>query len=594
MEIRLDYPFDGALISKKRRAIRRQLLEGGGPFLDKKIAVLGGSTTQDICDLLELFLLNNGIRPAFYQPEYGQYWQEAMFDNPPLEAFGPDLIFVHTSLRNLTQAPTPRSSPEQAAQLLEEEYARFEGMWQQLAQRYHCPIIQNNFEPPYYRLMGNRDASDPRGLTHFATALNEKFYTYAQNYPHFYIHDINRLAAEHGLLQWADPRFWHLYKYCLAPAAIPAFAFNLARIIRSLYGGNKKVLALDLDNTLWGGVVGDDGPEGLAIGHETAMGEVYSEFQAYLKAHKDLGVVLAVNSKNDEANALAGLCHPEGTLRPEDFAALCANWLPKDENIRQLAAELTLGADSFVFVDDNPAERAIVAGAGLGTAVPDMGQVQDYVRVLDQNGYFEVTALSADDLARGEMYLQNNQRRRQQAAFASYDDYLKSLEMKADIRPFEGLYLPRIAQLTNKSNQFNLTTRRYNEAELEALAADPNSLTLYGRLADRFGDNGVVTVVAARQQQETLHLELWLMSCRVLKRGMEDAMMDRLMALAAGRGVKRVVGYYYKTPKNAMVAEFYSGFGFEKISEAENGDSVWQLETAAYAPKNKWIEVDEG
>ena len=275
----LEYPFDSEYILKKSKKIRRQLLESGTGFLDKKIAVLGGSTTHDIIRVLEVFLLQQGIRPQFYESEYAQYWQDVMFDNPELEAFQPDLIFIHTSGRNVTAYPAVTDSAEQIDALLEEQYEHFRVMWEKIADKYQCPVIQNNFEYPFYRVLGNQEAVYRQGRISFLNGLNEKFYQYAREHTGFYIHDINYMAAAYGLDRWADPFYWHMYKYALCMQAIPEFAFNLSNIIKAVFGKNKKSLVLDLDNTLWGGIVGDDGVENLEIGQETSMGQVYAEFQ---------------------------------------------------------------------------------------------------------------------------------------------------------------------------------------------------------------------------------------------------------------------------------------------------------------------------
>lgn len=383
-----------------------------------------------------------------------------------------------------------------------------------------------------------------------------------------------------------------MYKYAMCLDAIPSLANSLANIIKSLYGRNKKALVLDLDNTLWGGVVGDDGVDGIAVGPEVPEGQVYAEFQSYCKALKSIGVVLAVDSKNDEENALAGLNHPDGVLRPEDFVAIKANWDPKDQNLKAIAAELNLGADSFVFADDNPAERAIVAAQVPGVATPVLDGAENYIKTLDHGGYFEVTTLSGEDLKKTELYHANAERRRAQAAFADYGAYLDSLEMAATIRGFEPLYIQRIAQLTNKSNQFNLTTLRCSEDDIRSMAEDPAWLCLYGKLVDKFGDNGVVTVVAGQAEGETLHLRLWLMSCRVLKRGMEDAMMDAVVADAAARGLKTIRGYYYPTAKNGMVKEFYAEMGFARVDEDAEGNTTWELDVESYASRHPHMKIE--
>ena len=364
------YPLDTAQLLRKKRRIRRELLAQLPNPLHKNIAILGGSTTNEVADQLGLFLLRYGIEAAFYQSEYGRYWQDAMFGTPELDAFAPDVIYIHTNWRNIETFPTTASTPAEIEEMLEAEYNRFAAMWQALADKFHCPIIQNNFDRPNYRLLGNRDVWDPHGRTNFLARLNQKFYAYAASHENFFINDIDYLSADYGLTAWGDAFYWHMYKYAMCLDAIPSLANSLANIIKSIYGRNKKVLALDLDNTLWGGVVGDDGVDGIAVGPEVPEGQVYAEFQSYCKALKSIGVVLAVDSKNDEENALAGLNHPDGVLRPDDFVAIKANWDPKDRNLQAIAEELNLGVDSFVFADDNPAERAIVAAQLPGVETP--------------------------------------------------------------------------------------------------------------------------------------------------------------------------------------------------------------------------------
>ena len=586
------YPLDTEQLLRKKRRIRRELLAQNPNPLHKKIAILGGSTTNEVADQLGLFLLNYGIEAEFYQSEYGQYWQDAMFGTPELDAFHPDVIYIHTNWRNIEHFPTTSDTPAQVDEMLEAEYSRFETMWQALAQKFSCPVIQNNFDRPNYRLMGNRDVWDVRGRTNFISRLNQKFYAYASAHEDFYINDLDYLASDYGLTAWGDAFFWHMYKYAMCLDAIPSLANSLANIIKSLYGRNKKALVLDLDNTLWGGVVGDDGVDGIAVGPEVPEGQVYAEFQSYCKALKSIGVILAVDSKNDEENALAGLNHPDGVLRPDDFVDIKANWDPKDQNLKAIAADLNLGADSFVFADDNPAERAIVAAQVPGVATPVLDGAENYIKTLDHGGYFEVTTLSGEDLKKTELYHANAERRRAQAAFADYGAYLDSLEMTATIRGFEPLYIQRIAQLTNKSNQFNLTTLRCSEDDIRSMADDPSWLCLYGKLEDKFGDNGVVTVVAGQAEGDTLHLRLWLMSCRVLKRGMEDAMMDAVVADAAARGLKTIRGYYYPTAKNGMVKEFYAGMGFTQVEADEEGNTAWELTVAQYTPRHPHMKIE--
>lgn len=591
----LEYPFDPEWILKKKKALKRELLQNTQQtFLEKKIAILGGSTTRDIRDILELFLLNYGIRPCFYESEYNQYYADGMFPNPALEEFHPDILYIHTSNRNIEQYPSLEDDRTLVTQKLQAEYERFQVLWEHLHAVYGCPVIQNNFEPPLYRLLGNRDASDHRGRWNYIQRLNQMFYEYADTHQDFYIHDICYEAADYGLERWSDPFYWNMYKYAMCVPAIPYMAFQLARIIKSIFGRNKKVLNLDLDNTLWGGVIGDDGPENIEIGQETSLGQTYAEFQDYLKQHKKLGVLLSVNSKNNEETALSGLERADSVLKREDFVAFRANWEPKSHNLYATAEELKLLPESFVFVDDNPAEREIVRQEVPGAAVPEITKVEEYIRVLDRSGFFEVTNFSEDDLKRNEMYLANEQRNRMQKNFSDYGDYLRSLEMKAQIGAFDPAYFSRIAQLTNKSNQFNLTTHRYSQSEIEQIAADPQYLTLCGRLEDKFGDNGVVSIVIGRKEKDVLQIELWLMSCRVLKRDMEYAMMDTLVKQCRDCGILQIYGYFYPTAKNAMVKDFYALQGFEKLEEDVDGNAKWSFRIPEqYTLKNQVITVME-
>jgi len=321
----LEYPFDSQYIIKKRKSLKKALMADGSKRLKKKIAVFGGSTTNDIVVYLDLFLLNHGIEAEFYQSEYAQYWQDAMFPSQELLDFAPDIVFIHTTNRNITSYPTVKDSKETVREMLDAEYRKFEQMWEKISQTYHCPIIQNNFEMPFFRLMGNKDCSDCHGRVNYLTRLNEKFYEYAEKTEGFYINDINYISASFGLKEWSNPSYWNMYKYAMCVDAIPEFSFNLANIVKSVFGKNKKALALDLDNTLWGGVVGDDGVDGIQIGQETGVSQSYYEFQTYIRSLKDLGIVLTVCSKNDHENAIAGLNHPEGALKPDDFIIIKAN-----------------------------------------------------------------------------------------------------------------------------------------------------------------------------------------------------------------------------------------------------------------------------
>ena len=587
----LIYPFDPNYILENKRKLKKQLLEDSNSFVEKKIAILGGSTTSAIRQMMELFLLNNGIKPSFYESEYNKFYEDAMFDNEELKNFAPDIIYICTTNRNITKYPDLNSDVDA---LLNNEYEKFNGIWKSLKEKYNCPVIQNNFELPYYRLMGNKDASDIHGKVNFVSRLNMLFYEYAQNNENFYICDINYISADYGLKKWSDPFYFHMYKYAMNVNAIPYLSFNVANIIKSIFGKNKKGFVLDLDNTLWGGVIGDDGVEGIKVGPEEPEGQVYSEFQRYLKEHKQLGVILNIDSKNEYENAIAGLKHPDSELSEDDFVEIKANWEPKDRNFEQIAKDINLLPESLVFVDDNPAERHIVTEQLKGVVAPELDSVEHYIEYIDRNGFFEVTTLSNDDLKRNEMYKQNAERAKAEASFSNYKDYLLSLKMKGIIKPFEPLYIERISQLSNKSNQYNLTTRRYTVSDIEKIAEDDNYISLYGKLIDRFGDNGLVSVVIGHIIEDTCHIDLWIMSCRVLKRDLEYAMMDELVKKCKERNIREIRGYYYPTAKNAMVKDFYSLQGFSKISEDEKGNSEWSYVIEDdYKLKNEVIEVED-
>ena len=593
------YPFNAESIIRNKIKLRKQFLEDeNNSYVKKRIAILGGQTTKAIVQILELFLLNNGIQPIFYESEYNKFFEEGLFPNELLASFHPDIIYICSSIRNINEYPQMVDAADDIKAKHNSVIDKFEMLWRNIEETYHCVIIQNNFEYPFFRLMGNKDASDIHGRVNFITNLNLAFYEYAQLHDNFYICDINYISASYGLDKWSDPYYWYMYKYAIAVPAIPYLSFNVANIVKSIYGRNKKAFNLDLDNTLWGGIVGDDGAENIEIGQETSLAQTYSEFQEYIKLHKQIGVLLTVNSKNDEGNAKAGFDRPDSILKESDFVSFKANWNPKSQNLSETASELALLPESFVFVDDNPAEREIVRSQIPGVAIPEITEVEHYIQTIDKSGYFEVTNLSSDDLERNKMYQENVKRHQLEVSFESYEEYLKSLEMKGEIQNFIPMYMSRIAQLTNKSNQFNLTTKRYTQAEIENVAKDLSRIALYGKLEDKFGDNGVVSIVIGRidgKNHDELHIELWLMSCRVLKRNMEFAMMDEIVREAKSRRIKRIIGYYYPTSKNAMVKEFYNMQGFEKIKEDDEGNTVWKYEIPDnYENKQSVIAVNQG
>ena len=584
----IDYPFDGATLLQKKRSLRRELLQRSG-LIDKKVAILSGSTIGEIKNMLELFLLNEGIKPEFYIGGYGLFYENLVFDDGSLAAFKPDFLYIHTSRKNLQQLPVPSDSEADVAAKLDAEWARFEAAFV-AAKKFGCPVIVNSFDPPTHRLMGNRDAVDARGSVHFINEMNARIATYVAKNDGFYLNDLAYLAARFGLDNWFSESEWYLYKYAVSMQYIPELCHNISLIIKSLLGKNKKGLVLDLDNTLWGGVIGEVGAQGVELSTETPGGMAYSEFQQYLRQLEDLGILLNVASKNEESIALTGFERSDSPLKRKDFLCFKANWEPKSQNIAKIAQEINILPESLVFVDDNPAEREIVRQQLPAVTIANFSAPEEMIASLDRAGYFEVTALSADDAKRNEMYRQNLQRAAAQQSFGSYDDYLRSLEMTAKLGSFDPPHAERITQLINKTNQFNLTTRRYTAQEVESLIGNPDAVTLYGRLEDKFGDNGLVSAMIGSISGDTCTVDLWIMSCRVFKRNLEQTMMDEFVRRCAGRGVKKVVGHYLPTAKNLLVKEIYGTMGFEKTSEDENS-STFVLNVADYRPQNDILTV---
>ena len=571
----IEIPIDPLQILRKKKSLKRLLSQRQG-LLKKRIAILGGSTTAEIRDILEIFLLDGGIEPEFYESEYNQYFQELAFDNEKLKCFDPDLIFIHTTGVNILNFPSLDDTRVNVEKKLNEEISTYTNLWQRAHATYGCPIIQNNFENPYLRPLGNLDFSDYRGRTSYIRSLNEKIATYAQENLNFYVHDIHYLSSWLGLEKWSNRKDWYSYKYALAFECIPAFAQNLSAIIKAIFGKTKKALVLDLDNTLWGGVIGDDGPDQIKIGNDTTVGEAHSELQAYIRQLRDRGILLAISSKNDFNTAREGFNHPHTVLRFEDFAAFQANWEPKSENIKVIANQINIGIDSLVFLDDNPSERELVKQQVPEVTVLDArGDIEQYVTTIDRSGLFEPISISSEDLIRARYYEENATRTEFQSQFLDYGKYLDSLEMITEILAFETKNLSRITQLINKTNQFNLTTRRYTIAETKTIAQAPNMIGLSGQLKDKFGDNGLVSVLIGTLQGYRIEIDLWLMSCRVLKRDMELAMFDELAVIAKRCGAKEIFGKYVPTEKNGIIAHLYENLGFKNTKNLANGETHW-------------------
>jgi FkbH-like protein len=586
----LEHPLDVNKILRKKKSIKKDLLLNDN-FIDKNIAILGGSTTSEIKNILELFLLKIGIKPSFYESEYNKYYEDALFGNDELDKFNPDIIYIHITNKNIIKFPGTKDSSEDVDLLISSEIQKYKSIWSSLS-KFDCAIIQNNFDYTENRNLGNLDCYDIHGKTYFINKLNDEFSLNARGIKKLYINDINYLSSYVGIRYWFDQSLWHQSKYAISMESIPELAFNISKIIFSIFGKSKKCLVLDLDNTCWGGVVGDDGLDGIHMGTETAIAESYTVFQKYVKELKDRGITIAICSKNDFENAKEGFSHPESILKFDDFTSFKANWIPKHKNILDIANEINIDVNSLVFIDDNPVEREIVLSYIPSVSVPDVGSdVVEYIKHIDRNGYFEPISLSDDDINRSQYYEDNKKRANEQVTFQSYDEFLVSLDMTAKIKSFSSIYLGRITQLTNKTNQFNLTTKRYTVGEIENISANDSYIKLYGKLADKFGDNGLVAITIGRLLGNQCHIDLWLMSCRVIKRGIEFAMLDELVRRCKEKGISEIVGYYFKSAKNSMVSDLYDKFGFI-LSEADNEDTTWKLDISNYENKNIFIKIN--
>ena len=396
--------------------------------------------------------------------------------------------------------------------------------------------------------------------------------------------DIARLAFSVGLEHWDDPRQWHASKLTFAPPMIPVYADVVTRTIAAMRGRTRKCLVLDLDNTVWGGVIGDDGLAGIKLGQGSASGEAFLAVQRMALELRARGIVLAVCSKNEEDVARRPFReHPDMLLRDEHIAVFQANWTDKAANLRAIAEALNIGVDALVFLDDNPAERMQVRGELPFVAVPELpDDPAFYPRVLAAAGYFDTVAFSQEDRQRADYYQANALRKAVLNSTGDLTNYLASLEMTATIDVVDAVSRSRVAQLVNKSNQFNLTTRRYSESEVEAAERDPHRHLVQVRLVDQFGDNGIICVMIAVKEREAWQIDTWLMSCRVPRPQGRGSLPCTSGRCRHGRGARTIIGRYVPSPKNRMVADHYEKLGFSLSETLPDGASVWRLDTSSF------------
>jgi FkbH-like protein len=569
-----------------------QLRRGARPHdRTARIAVLGGFTTHQLADLLDLYLAAGRIGAEIYEADYGTIRQEILDPDSGLYRFRPDFLVIATTWRDLGNRPSLTDDRAEARRKVEAEVADWASLWSAAHGRLGCQIIQNNFDAPPWRALGNLEAGHPGGFGRFVSLVNHAIQDAAP--PFVTIHDLDHLAASWGRWEWGDERFYHHAKLPCSPEHLVDYAHSLASLILAQSGLGKKCLVLDLDNTLWGGVIGDDGPGGIRLGQGDPESEAYAAFQRYAQALRRRGVILAVCSKNTESIAREAFeTHPEMVLRPDDISCFMVNWDDKATNLGRIAAQLNIGLNSLVFVDDNPAERSIIRRLRPEVAVPELPEDPAYyIRAIERHRYFQPVALSAEDLKRTEFYRADAARQAVESSAEDLDAFLRSLQLTARIGPIVPATLERSVQLIHRSNQFNLTTRRHSNADVLRMMEDPAWLTRTVSLRDRFGDHGLISVLLARAEGDALVIDTWLMSCRVLKRGVECFVLNHLVEAAAGLGLGRLVGDYIPTAKNALVRDHYAALGFAQAGGDESGRTRWELRIGgAWEPRPHFIQ----
>ncbi len=550
--------------------------QGGGPSLRPfRLGLVSNSTTDLLAPGIVASGLRHGLRLEVAAAPYDQVMQSVADPGSPLYAQPLDAVLL---------ALDHRAFAMDSAGGVQGALAFVKNLRQHVAAIAGVPVIVQTVARPAETLLGSLDFMLEDMTRALAFDFNGGLRGQLQGSADV-LFDVAGLAELVGLTRWHDPVRWHIAKLSFAQACLPLYCEHLARLIAAMRGLSRKCLVLDLDNTLWGGVIGDDGLDGIRLGQGDAVGEAFLAIQRHALSLSKRGGILAVCSKNNDEIAREPFRrHSEMVLREEHIAVFQANWSDKPTNLRAIAKTLNIGIDSLVFLDDNPAERDIVRQSLPQVAVPELGDdPAHYPLLLAAAGYFEAVTLSADDLKRGEYYRLQAQRASLQESATDLDGFLRSLEMKIAFARFDSMGRPRIAQLINKSNQFNLTTRRRTEAEVEGLERDPGYFTMQVRLADRFGDNGMISVIVCRKAGTEWEMDTWLMSCRVLGRRVEHAILNEIVAQARQQGAEVLRGVYIPTDRNSMVKDLYPKLGFKPAGEAD-GATLWTLDIADYKP----------
>ena len=570
-------------------------LPGAMPqFTPVKVALVGDGTLSLVASPIEGSGLRHGVLIDVVLGGYNAAVHESFDETSAVRAAKPDLVVLATDCRILGLSRATASC-EAANDLVEAAFARTRMIIERMRKSARGGVIVQTVPGPTDSLFGSFDRVEGTSPFAMTEAFNEKLREWARSRG-IVIADIARLAASIGYERWDDPRHWHASKLPFSPEFTPVYADVIARVVGALMGKAKKVLVLDLDNTLWGGVIGDDGLDGITLGQGSSTGEAFVAVQNFALDLRQRGVVLAVCSKNEDATARRPFKeHPEMALKEGHIAVFQANWTDKASNLRAIAEKLNLGVDSLVFVDDNPVEREQVRRELPMVGVPELPEDPAYYpRFLAAAGYFEAVAFSDEDRARADQYQTNAARAELMSSSSDMDSYLRSLDMHCHIGPVSSVNRARVAQLINKSNQYNLTTRRYTEAQVADLETRPDKLMLQARLEDRFGDNGIISIVIVDKTGRKWDIDTWLMSCRVLGRRVENAVLKTIADYARSQGATALTGSYIPSAKNQMVQDHFKKLSFTLTDKSESGATRWRLDLAEYDESElpMRIEVD--
>jgi len=577
------------------RALGRLGLKEAPGFLPIRLAVLASSTVDHLLPAIRIAGLRRRLLIDTHSGAYGQYRQDLLDPTASLHQFAPQTVLFSLTAQEAIAAVPLMATVTEVDETITRLIGELRSLWQRAREIFNAAIIQQTFINVTEPLFGSYDRLVPGAPARVVARLNDRLCEAAAQDGALLL-DIARASEHDGIDAWFDAGRWLQGKLEVAPQAAPLYGDFVARILAAQRGLSKKCLVLDLDNTLWGGVIGDDGIDGIVLGEGSAVGEAHLALQRYAKQLKERGVILAVCSKNNPEVAEAAFReHPEMLLHRSDIAVFLANWHDKMENLKAVATRLNIGIDSLVFVDDNPVERARIRQSLPMIAVPELPEDSaQFVRCLADAGYFEAVAFTSEDRHRAGQYAAIAEREVLLGSAQSMDEFLRGLKMSVAFGPFTVVDHARVVQLINKTNQFNTTTRRYTSEEITYFANLPNALTLQFRLSDRFGDNGLVSAMILRStpdHEDVLEIDSWVMSCRVFGRQLEFEAMNIAVEAARQRGARAFIADYIASSKNEVISALYPSLGFAAVNETAptNGTTRWFLNFADYVTRETHI-----